>query len=86
MIQYCKSLGSSEKARYIAKLEAVDLTLEDNPNSKWSGRILETNMASWPSVDYGHIFGYFITRPGLYSLEQLLFREVRTYPGGVLCL
>ena len=32
-------LCSSEKARYIAKLEAVGLTLEDDPNSKESGRI-----------------------------------------------
>ena len=43
MSEYYESLGSSEKARYIAKLEAVGLTLEDNSNSKESGRIFETN-------------------------------------------
>ena len=46
MSECYKSLGSSEGARYIAKLEAVGLTLEDNPNSKESGRIIETNMTS----------------------------------------
>ena len=52
--EYYESLGSSEKARYIAKLEAVDLTLEDDPNSKDSGRIFETNITR-ASHDYGHI-------------------------------
>ena len=37
MNEYYESLGSSEKARYIAKLEAVGLILEDNPNLKESG-------------------------------------------------
>ena len=34
MSEYYESLGSSEKDRYIAKLEAVTLTLEHHPNSK----------------------------------------------------
>ena len=33
MSQYSKSLGSSEKARYLAKLQAVGLTLEVDPYS-----------------------------------------------------
>ena len=40
------------------RLEAVALTLEEEPNSRDSGRIFETNMTSRPSLDYGHIFGY----------------------------
>ena len=45
-----ESLGSSEKARYmyIAEPGAVAFPLEDDPNSKESGRIFETNMTSWP--------------------------------------
>ena len=74
MSKYYESLGSSEKARYmyIAEREAVGLTLEDNPYSKESGRKFETNMTSWSLLEYGHIFGYFITHQGLYALEQLL--------------
>ena len=47
MSEYYESLGSSEKARYIAKLEAVGLTLEDDPYSKESGGNFETK---WLSV------------------------------------
>ena len=72
MSEYYKSLGTSEKARYVAKLEAVGLTLEDDPYAKESGGKFETDMTSWPPLEYGHIFGYFITRPGVYTLEQLL--------------
>ena len=72
MSEYYESLGSNEKARYIAKLKAVGLTLKDDSNSKESLRIFGTTMTSWPSLDYGHIFSYFITSPGLYTLEQLL--------------
>ena len=72
MSEYYKSLGSSEKARYIAKLETVGLTLEDDPYAKESGEKFKTNMISWPPLEYGHIFGDFITRPSVYTLEQLL--------------
>ena len=65
-------LGSSEKARYIAKLLAVGLTLEVDPYSKESGRNFETKMTIWPTLEYSHTFGYFITYLGLYTLEQLL--------------
>ena len=72
--EHYDSLGSSEKARYIAKLEAVGLTLEDDPYSKQSRRNFEANMTSWPPLEYDHIFGYYmyISYPGLYTLEQLL--------------
>ena len=29
------------------------------------------DMTVWPTVKYGHIFGYFVMIPGLYSQEQL---------------
>ena len=73
MSQYSESLGSSEKARYIAKLQAVGLTVEVVPYTKESRRNLETNITFWPPLEHSHIIGYFITYPGLYTLEQLLF-------------
>ena len=69
MSQYSESLGSIEKARCIAKLQAVSLTLELDPYSKQSGRNFETNMTIWPPLEYSHIFGYFITYLGFYTLE-----------------
>jgi len=29
-------------------------------------------MTTWPLLEYGHIFGYFIKRLGVYTQEQLL--------------
>ena len=81
-----ESLGSSEKGTYIAELEAVGLTLEDDPNSKESGRIFETNMSSWPPLDYGHIFGYSYHSPRFVYSQTAPILEVRSYPGGTLCL
>ena len=52
MSEYYESLVSTEKARYIAKLEAVGLTLEDDPYSKESGGNFETNKTSWPPLEY----------------------------------
>ena len=75
MSEYYESLGSNEKARYIAKLEAVGLTLGNDPYSKESGRKFETNMASWPPLEYGYIFGYFI------SLAQVCMLSNNSYPG-----
>ena len=74
MSEYYESMGSSEDARYTAKLEAVGLTLEDDLHSKESGRIFESNMTSWPPLDYytALFLSTLITRPDLYSLEQLL--------------
>ena len=73
MSQYSEYLGSSEKAKYIAKLQAVGLTLEVDPYSKESGRNFETNMSiGLLSSTVVSVFGYFITYPGLYTLEQLL--------------
>ena len=80
MRQYSESLGSSEKARYIAKLQAVGLTLEVDPYSKESGRNFETNMTIWPPLEYSHIFGYFITYPCLYTVEHLLsYKQLHVY-------
>ena len=65
MSQYYESLGSKEKVRYMNKLDAVVLTVEDDPYSKESGRNVETNMTSWPPLQYRHIFAYFIACPSL---------------------
>ena len=72
MSRYSESLGNIEKARYIAKLQAVGLTLEVDPYSKESGINFETNLSIWPPLEYSHIFGYFVIYSGLYIVEQLL--------------
>lgn len=59
-------LVNSEKARYVAKLEAVGLTLKDDLYAKESVAIFKTDVTCWPPVKCGHIFAYFLMRPGLY--------------------
>ena len=56
MREYFESLGSSEKARDVAKLEVVGLMLEDDPCAKESATKFSTDMTGWPPVEDGHIF------------------------------
>ena len=59
--EYFQCLGGDEKARYEAKLEKVGVVIGDDSFS--------SDMVQWPCVEYGHIFSYLITRPGVYTLE-----------------
>ena len=35
---------------------------------------------AWPQIEYGHIFGYFIRRPGVYSQQELLdWKSLQAY-------
>jgi len=70
MSEYFDSLKDDDKERYEAKLNAIGLQLEKDP---YRGECdYEADMTSWPLVEYGHIFAYFIARPGVYTFEQLL--------------
>ena len=38
------------------------------------------DMTLWPRIEYGHIFGYFINRPGTYTQKQLLsWKQLEAY-------
>ena len=43
-----------------------------DPYSESNAVKFTDNLTLWPRVEYGHIFGYFVTRPGLYTQDQLL--------------
>lgn len=70
MSEYFDSLGKEEKARYKAKLAKVGIAIEDDPYKFHDS--FKSDMAGWPDIQYGHIFSYLITRPGVYTLEELL--------------
>lgn len=70
MSDYFQALCGEEKARYEAKLAKVGISISDDPY-KPSDKFV-SDMSGWPSIEYGHIFSYLITRPGVYTLEQLL--------------
>lgn len=99
MSEYYKCLPPVAKRRYLSKLETLSLKEEDDPFA--SSKFID-DLTLWPPLEYGHIFGYFIQRPGVYTQQQLLqwksldaynyFRSghVRTVeiwaPSSVLCL
>ena len=78
MSSYFTSLDFQAKERYKEKLEAVGLSLDDDPYI--SGDKFTSDMTRWPKIEYGHIFGYFISRPGTYTQEQLLsWKQLEAY-------
>ena len=72
MSEYFLRLQGHAKARYVEKLHLLGLKECDDPYSDLNSSKFVDDMTKWPAVEYGHIFGYFVTRPGLYTQEQLL--------------
>ena len=58
---YIDSLDWQARKRYREKLEAVGLSLEDEPYS--ANDRFRSDMTLWPRIEYGYIFAYFIVRP-----------------------
>ena len=70
MSDYLQRLGDDEKAKYKDKRDKVGICIENDPYL--SNVNFVSDMVSWLNVEYGHIFSYLITRPGVGILEQLL--------------
>ena len=66
---YVESLDAVAKSRYFDKLGVLRLAATDDPYA--SGDFQDT-MGLWPPVEFGHIFCYFIERPGVYTQQELL--------------
>ena len=60
------------KTRYLRKLNLLELDNTDDPYCDTTASKFRDDMMLWPSVEFGNIFGYFVSRPGLYKQEQLL--------------
>ena len=69
------------KSRYREKLQTVGLTIEDDTYIPENHKnYLTDNMSLRPKVEYGHIFAYFIERPGVYTQQQLLsWKQLESY-------
>lgn len=62
------------------KLHLIGLGESDDPYSESNSLRFADDMTLWPALEYGHIFGYFITRPGLYTQEQfLVWKQLDAY-------
>ena len=72
MNEYYNSLDKETKSRYLTKLECIRLSLFDHPYSSQNDGKFSQEMSTWPSIEYGHIFAYYINKPGTYTQEELL--------------
>ena len=68
-------MSEESKVRYAEKLKLAGLSLEEDPYDYRNNNNYKDDMTAWPPLEYGHIFTYFIRRPGLYTQEQLLSLE-----------
>ena len=79
MSDHYLSLKETAKSRYRLKLQLLGISLENDPYISGNANF-QDNMTAWPPVEYGHIFGYFIRRPGVYTQEQLLsWKQLDSY-------
>ena len=70
MSDYLKNLSESAKERYLQKLKLIGLKEQEDPYAI-SEKFVD-DMTLWPPVEYGHIFVYFIQRPGVYTQKELM--------------
>ena len=69
---YVASLDAHAKRRYLEKLSCVGFSMSDEPYLSCNDHKYVNDMTTWPCIEYGHIFGYFVRRPGVHTKEELL--------------
>ena len=80
MSQCLRGILEPARVRYVKKLQLIGLQDLDNPYREENESRFCDNMTLWPPVEYGHIFSYFVMRPGLYTREQLLaWKQLDSY-------
>ena len=70
MSSYFETLNAMGKERYSEKLTCVGLSIRDDPYLPENNGKFVADMTTWPQLEYGHIFVYFIKRPGVYILKN----------------
>ena len=65
MSDYYKSLNPTSRVRYVEKLSYLSLKEEEDPYDNRDK--FKDDMSKWPLVEFGHIFCYYVERPGLYT-------------------
>ena len=80
MSNYLQSLDETGKSRYLENLDLIGLSEEDDPYSQQNTAYFLDCMGSRPPVEFGHIFCYFIERPGIYTKQQILqWKQLEAY-------
>ena len=95
MSEYTQALDPAARDRYSEKLRILGIAEQDDPYASWNEGNFVDDLSVLPPVEYGHIFCYFVERPGVYlystgthAMEelrriQLLRERVRTRGEGV---
>ena len=56
------------------------LDLNDDPFDAKNSVKYGSDLTDWPKVEYGHIFCYFIERPGVFTKQQLIsWKQMTAY-------
>ena len=77
---YINTLNLLARARYLDKLSLLGLTEQEDTYAEQNHCMFVDHMPSWPQVEYGHIFLYFIDRPGVYTQRQMMqWRSLDAY-------
>uniref|UniRef100_A0A1X7TJU8 Uncharacterized protein n=1 Tax=Amphimedon queenslandica TaxID=400682 RepID=A0A1X7TJU8_AMPQE len=85
MSEYYKKLDAVAQKRYLEKLQLLDLGIEDDPYSLALDANFIDDMTKLPEKEYGHIFCYFIERPGVYTKKESRYvQECRSFRLGVI--
>jgi len=64
----------------LAKLELLGLSAQGDPYAACNTDKFEDDMTLWPSLEYGHIFCYFVQYPGVYTQQELMqWKSLETY-------
>ena len=69
---YFSGLKARPKQWYSEKLSSVGLSIQDDPFLERNKLRFYDNMASWPRIEYNHVFACFISKLGNYTQEQLV--------------
>ena len=72
MSDYYRSLEVPAKDRYLHKVRLLGLDEDGDLYAAHNEEKFIDDLSLWPPVEYGHIFCYFIDRPGVYTKHQLL--------------
>lgn len=75
MSDYYLSLDPVAKTRYDKKLEMLGLVQKDDSYAACNAGNFVQELTHWPPIEYGHIFFYFVERPGVYTQQELMQRK-----------
>ena len=62
--QLLQDTRCEEKAHYKEKFETVGFSINKDPYVPSNAERYRSDMNQWPKIEYGHVFTYFISRPG----------------------